>query len=95
MRWSLEYRVPHQQGPFGGKSVAGLSLAPGQSITVGMPLRMSNACYIPNTWTGLDTFYVKERFLAFTHWVAIQMPIPLLMQQPAIGRVTAVCPHRS
>jgi len=49
--------------PAKGKPVAGLTLRPGQAIVVGIPARLSSACYEPNGWTGVDFFYVKERFL--------------------------------
>src|SRR5262249_21367238 len=50
-------------GPTRGTPVAGLSLRPGQAIFVGIPVRLSDVCYVPNGWTGLNVFYVKERFL--------------------------------
>jgi hypothetical protein len=34
-------------------------------------------------WITADTFYVEERFLTFTHWVAISFAIPWLFHQPA------------
>ena len=40
--------------------------------------------------TGIDTFYVKERFGPFTHWVTVQFPQPLTMREPeARGSVPA------
>jgi len=36
---------------------------------------MSGICYDPDGWTGTDVFYVKERFLFFTHWVAIHFQL--------------------
>ncbi len=77
-----------------GRPVAGLSLRPGQSIYVGIPARMSGRCYAPNGWTGLDVFYVEERFLFFTHWVAIPLAPPLVFHEPEPGGANMVCPGR-
>ena len=68
---------PGRHGP-----VDGISLAPGEVIDVGIPLRMSAPCYVPNWWTGLDSFYVEERFLTFTHWVSVPLGTPLIYQMP-------------
>ena len=51
-------------------------------MAFGIPLRMRSACYTPGGWTGINTFYVKDRFLDFSHWVAIQVQSPLLLRQP-------------
>jgi hypothetical protein len=80
--------------PARGRPVAGLSLRPGHTILVGMPVRMSGACHVPNGWTGLSVFYVKERFLIFTHWVAIPLGTPLIFHEPEPGGTGMVCPAR-
>jgi hypothetical protein len=77
-----------------GRPVAGLSLRPGQAIYVGIPMRMSGPCYVPNGWTGLNVFYVKERFLIFTHWVAIPLGTPLIFHEPERPGANMVCPGR-
>lgn len=77
-----------------GRPVAGLSLRPGQAIYVGIRARMSGACYVPNGWTGIDVFYVEERFLFFTHWVAIPLVTPLIFHEPEPAGATMVCPGR-
>jgi hypothetical protein len=44
----------------------------------------------------VDTFYVKERFGPFTHWVTVRFPQPLTMHEPPV-RVQArdlTCPPR-
>lgn len=82
VHWMLAWHSPHQPGPVSGTSVAGVSFAPGQAITLGIPLRLRSACYITGSWSGIDAFYVKDRFLAFTHWVAVQVQSPLLLRQP-------------
>jgi hypothetical protein len=95
VHWMLQYPSPHRSGPVSGASVAGVSLAPGQGLTLGIPLRMPSACYITGSWSGIDTFYVKDRFLAFTHWVAVQVQSPLLLRQPDDAGVPAqdlTCP---
>jgi hypothetical protein len=53
-------------------------------VTLGIPLRLSygGACYVAGGWVSLDTFYVKERFGPFTHWVTVQFPEPLRMREP-------------
>jgi hypothetical protein len=56
---------------------------------------MVGRCYIPNGWTGVGFFYVQERFLAFTHWAAIPLPMPLILHEPERpGTHGAVCPGR-
>jgi hypothetical protein len=70
--------------PQAGRPIVGLSLKPGQGndIYVGIPVRTSS-CYIPGGFTILDSFYVKERFLAFTKWVRVPLLQPLLLNAPA------------
>jgi len=82
VHWMLEWHSPDQAGPVSGTSVVGVSLASGQAMTLGIPLRMRSACYITGSWTGADAFYVKERFLVFTHWTAVQIQSPLVLRQP-------------
>ena len=55
---------------------------------LGIPLRMP-ACYVTGAWTTLDAFYVEDRFLGFTHWMPIELPSVLLMQEPASPEVPA------
>jgi len=66
-------------------------------MRIGIPVRLSNACYIKGSWSGDVSFYVKERFLIFTHWVAVPFGTPLLFQQPSEPQVPAqdvACPSR-
>jgi hypothetical protein len=82
--WMFEVQgLPHA-GPVSGRSVAGVTVPPGQGVTLGIPLRLSygGACYVAGGWVSLDTFYVKERFGPFTHWVTVQFPEPLRMREP-------------
>lgn len=65
------------------RPAAGLSLGPGQSAQIAIPVRLGGPCYERQGWTTADTFYVEERFLTFTHWVAISFAIPWLFHQPA------------
>jgi hypothetical protein len=77
------------------RPIAGLALGPGQVMRIGIPVRLSNACYIKGSWSGDVSFYVKERFLIFTHWVAVPFGTPLLFQQPSEPQVPAkdvACP---
>lgn len=78
-----------------GRPIVGLSLQPGQEhdIYVGIPVRTSS-CYISRSFSVLDSFYVKERFLVFTKWVRVLLLQPLLLNasavppnQPGPGRV--------
>jgi hypothetical protein len=46
-----------------------VTLRPGQGIFIGIPLR-TWPCGGTNGWTLMPSFYVKERFLFFTHTVA-------------------------
>jgi len=48
-------------------------------MSLGIPLQMSGICYDPAGWTYVDVFYVKERFLIFTHWVAVHFQPSLIM----------------
>ena len=76
-----------------GRPVAGLSLKPGQAIYVGIPARMSDRCYFPG-WTVLYVFYVEERFLLFTHSVAVPLARPLILREPEPAGPNMVCPGR-
>jgi hypothetical protein len=78
--------------PAMGRRVAGLSLRLGQAIVVGIPARLRSACYAPNGWTGVNVFYVKERFLFFTHWVAIPLGTPLMFHEPESDAPGMACP---
>ena len=69
--------------PAHGRPVAGLSLAPGQYILVGIPVRLSGTCYNPGGFAEINVFYVKERFLSFTHWVAAPIERPWIFRAPA------------
>jgi hypothetical protein len=83
VQWGFQYHLPGQTGPTSGRSAVGVSLPPGQGMALGIPLRMAGACYDPNGWTGIDTIYVKVRFLAFTHWVAVKFEPSLIMHEPS------------
>jgi hypothetical protein len=95
VRW--QDMIPHQQAPVSGNSVAGLSLRPGQDIYVSIPVRLSGTCYDKQSFDTTDALYVKERFLSFTHWVAITFDVPYIFRHPSppggepAGNLT--CPH--
>ena len=65
-----------------GLPVQGLSLGPGQSIRVGIPVKMAGDCYVRDSSVGVTEFYVEERFLMFTQWVALPVGTPLFMYEP-------------
>jgi hypothetical protein len=65
------------------RPAAGLSLGSGQAAQIAIPVRLGGPCYERQGWNTADTFYVEERFLTFTHWVAISFAIPWLFHQPA------------
>lgn len=93
------YRPEGGAQPAFGRPVVGMTLGAGQTIQLGIPVRLTSACH-SNGWTGLDVFYVQERFLAFTHWVAIPLGTPLTFHQPSIVKVQPkpggpfTCPSR-
>lgn len=71
------------------RHLGGWALArPHEALMLGIPLRMP-ACYVTGAWTTLDAFYVEDRFLGVTHWVPIELPAGLLMQEPASPEVPA------
>ena len=78
---SVTFGGPHSAT---GRPIVGLSLMPGQEhdIYVGIPVRTSS-CYISGSFSVLDSFYVKERFLVFTKWVRVLLLQPLLVNAPA------------
>jgi hypothetical protein len=41
---------------------------------------------------GNDVFYVKERFLFFTHWVPVQVQSPWILHSPADPGNSGPCP---
>jgi len=71
-----------------------LVLHPNQYVDIGMQLRMASACYEKGGWSVFDQFYVKERFMGFTHWVTLQLGEPLVMHEPMSGVPGLVCPRR-
>ena len=96
VHWRDEEAGPGLTPPTSGTSVAGLTLAPGEDISIGIPLRISGPCYEPGSSAEVDAFYVQVRYLSFTHWVAVPFQTPLLLQAPAAkGQQPAkdfVCP---
>jgi hypothetical protein len=86
----------HQPTP-AARPVAGLTLAPGHVMVIGIPIRLSGACYMTDGWSEDPVFYVQERFLIFTHWVAVPFPIPLVFHEPSepqVPRSALTCPSR-
>jgi hypothetical protein len=85
VRWMTPaYDGPHLHTPStSGSFATSVSLAPGEFMYVGIPLRMSGRCYDPGAWTSNDVFYVKERFLFFTHWVPVQVQSAWILHSPA------------
>jgi hypothetical protein len=65
-----------------GRPVAGLSLAPKETIQVAIPVRMQGTCSDPGSFTEVSDFYVEEGFLTFRHWVALPLATPLVMHEP-------------
>jgi hypothetical protein len=82
VRWQNMITSSIEPRPVSGNSVAGLTLRPGEDVYVGIAVRMSDTCYDPGSFVTFDTFYVKERFLSFTHWVAITPGSPFIFRQP-------------
>jgi hypothetical protein len=76
----------HERAWTSGRPVKGLSLGPNQSVLLGIPVRMVDACYEAAGTTGLTDFYVEERFLTFSHWVTIPFGAPVLMRSPEPAR---------
>ncbi len=64
------------------RPIRGLSLAPQQAVVVAIPVRMADACYEQQGWEAITVFYVEERLLTFTHWVAIRLGVPITMHEP-------------
>src|ERR1700689_5690821 len=83
VHWRDELAGPGVNPPTSGTSVVGLALAPGQDIVIGIPLRISGPCFEPDSSTGAEAYYVKVRYLSFTHWVAVPFQAPLLLRQPS------------
>lgn len=74
------YERPHSTSV--GSFATSVSLAPGEFMYVGIPLRMSGSCYDPAGYAGNNTFYVKERFGFFTHWAAVKVQSPWILHSP-------------
>jgi hypothetical protein len=85
-RWRYDDTSRGVLGPASGTSVVGLRFEPGRPVMVGIPARMSSACYNPNGWTSIDAIYVKERFGPFTHWVTIRFRSSWILHEPADPR---------
>jgi hypothetical protein len=86
-------RVPDTIRP-----AAGLSLGPGQVMRIWIPMRLNGTCYETGSWSEVESFYVEERYLTFTHWVAVPLGIPLTFLYPEYpGQVPAkdlTCPTK-
>jgi hypothetical protein len=78
-RYMPEYNNDYTKS---GLPVQGLSLGPGQSVRVGIPVKMAGDCYVRGSGVGVTVFYVEERFLVFTQWVALPVGTPLFMHEP-------------
>jgi hypothetical protein len=63
------------------RPAAGLPLGPGQEARIAIPVRLGGTCYDTQSFNTADTFYVEERFLTFTHWVALSFTVPYLFHQ--------------
>ena len=89
-----EYYTRGQRVWKAGRPFRGLSLAPAQDITVDIPVRMARACYVRSSVITLNVFYVEERFLTFTQWVALPLGAPIMMREPeGPGGPGVVCPN--
>jgi len=91
-----EYYYHNERSWTSGRPIKGISLGPNQGVLVGIPLRLSNACYEATAWSEVSEFYVEESYLGFTHWVGIPLGTPVLVRAPeAPDEPTAglVCPR--
>ncbi len=61
---------------------SGLSIPPGEAISIGVPVRFSNDCFEASGWATVTTLWVKERYLTFTQWVEIPIGQTLVAQEP-------------
>lgn len=67
-----------------GRPLAGLVLRPGQHVVVRLPVRTAG-CWMPaNGYTVMNSFWVTEKFLAWTHVVPIWWTDPTAPSQGAI-----------
>lgn len=85
----------HQVSPPSGtgRSIAGFKLQPGKSLTVGITVRQTAPCYIKHGWVTLHSFWVKEHFGPFGHWVELPLGQPLVMHEPEPASTNgAICP---
>jgi hypothetical protein len=55
-----------------GRVLRNVTIAPGQEITIGMPLRTWRCAYRHEN-TGVASFLIRERFLIFTQTVALPL----------------------
>jgi hypothetical protein len=89
------------QAPFSNKLPSGspvlhdVTLGAGRSIVVAIAMRTS-PCATPDGWTSIPSFFVKERFLFFTHTVALPWSMAggaLIMRLPGgrPGQPGAIC----
>jgi hypothetical protein len=74
VRYATQWMTPPRQ-----HVLHDITLAPGQGIIIGMPLRIAY-CADRRMYTGESVFLVTERFLGFTHTV----PIPLVGGPPVV-----------
>ncbi|MGO9910669.1 MAG: hypothetical protein ACLPQS_05860 [Acidimicrobiales bacterium] len=92
---AVRYYSMSGRTPSTGRSVRGLVLGPNSDVYIGLPVRFVSAC-TEGGFTELDQFYVQERYLIFTHWVAIPFGQPIMMKSPAMPNQSGagiVCSH--
>jgi hypothetical protein len=65
-----------------GRPLHDVALGAGQAITIGVPVEAAYPCYLTDSSTGLDGFYLEERFSGFVHWLAVPLVSPVIMQEP-------------
>ena len=88
-----EYHGPGQPVWTTGRTVRGLSLGPNQAIIVGLPVRMTYRCYLPNSGASITALFVEEQYLEFTHWVTIPLETPVMMREPEPPSPSTLCLH--
>ncbi len=74
------------------RPLTGVSVAPKKGILINLNVRTVDRCYEANGWTGFSTVYVTERYLTFSHVVAVALPTPFVMHEPEPSGPGVVCP---
>jgi hypothetical protein len=58
-----------------------VELSPRESLTLSLPVRFADTCFLRGAFSTVAEIWVEERWLWFTHWVQVPI-VPVLVEDP-------------